>query len=287
MTKQLAGSLWDSRQFGLLSAIVSALPTMQPLRPLTLMVGCKLNVTSWPQNRPYLSILKLLSGDTLIQLGHKSEVKIIKTTSRHDIPSKSGWAEPQQVQGISALGWNKTIRSGTTEVQLLNTLKHALDDLVVTYSLHESGFQIIWLLPDDFALLRELDEDNRALRSTKGFMVLSASSMDSLPSLSGLVQDGELGDMPFSWAPSENPRPPGDLTTYAVTNHRGRPLALLLVAEDVFGVVTEVRAWNGSRFVASDALTQSFLKGTTTFTALDASLACQLWNLTPQRLTNQ
>ncbi|MDG2496836.1 MAG: hypothetical protein P8M68_01475 [Aquiluna sp.] len=286
MTKQLAGSLWDSRQFGLLTAIVSALPTMQPLRPLTLMVGCKLNVTSWPQNRPYLSILKLLSGDTLLQLGHKSEVKIIKTTSRHDIPSTSGWAEPQHVQGISALGWNKTIPSGTTEVQLLNTLKHALDDIVLTYALHEPGYQIIWLLPDDLGLLRELDEDNGALGATKGFMILSASSLDSLPSLSGLVQDGELGDTRFSMGPSGNPRPPGDLTPYAVANHRGRPLALLLVAEDAFGVVTEVRAWNGSHFMASDALMQSFCRGTSTFTALDTSLACQFWNLTPQQLPN-
>lgn len=279
MTKQLAGSFWNPGSFAPLPALSSLLAKIPPLRPITLLVGRPMNVTYWPGGRPYLSLIKQPDETVLIQLAHKTEVKIIKETARHDYPQMS-WESPRAINGVLASGWNKTPDHAVSSSTMLLALKHALDDLISTYSLHDPEGQIIWILPSDLSLLRQLNGGERGLGLSKSFRVLSEDCADQLPDFDDLLVAGEIqphlnqNELRDQLIPAA--RVP---TTHVITNHRGRPIALAAVTFDAFGDFIGASYWDGSRFVKGDALNKAISDGLVKVIQIAEPIARQLWDL--------
>jgi hypothetical protein len=108
---------------GTLTSGISALAlSLPPLASMTLIIGYEMNVTSWPQNRPYLAVTKMPSGSVVVSIAHHSEVKIIKLTSRHEIPTITSWRKPGQLDGVRFTGWHKKFDAGTKKAVLSDAI---------------------------------------------------------------------------------------------------------------------------------------------------------------------
>jgi len=240
-------SMFDD-PIGTLAARVSAVAlSLPPLASVTLIIGYEMNVTHWPQNRPYLAVTKMPSGSVVVSIAHHSEVKIIELTSRHEIPSVTGWREPGQLDGVRFTGWHKKFASGTKKNVLSEAITEALNDLALTYFLHDKEGQKLWISEPDLAVLEELGFSQ--LAQSKVLSRLPSASHDSLPSLYYLLDrdsDSEYADKDF-------PQPIGHHVgggegLYCLTNHRGRPTALIMADLNIFGELRHLKVWNGERF---------------------------------------
>jgi len=279
MTKQFAGAFWNPGSFAPLPALSYLLARIPPLRPITLLVGRPMNVTYWPGGRPYLSVVKLLDETVLLQLAHKNEVKIVKDSARHDYPQMC-WEGPRVINGVLASGWNKTLDSAINSSTILLALRHALDDLISTYSLHDLEGQIIWILPSDLSLLRQLNGGGKGLGLSKSFRVLSEDCADQLPDFDDLLAAGEIQPHLNQNGLRNQLIPAARMpTTHVITNHRGRPLALAAITFDAFGNCIGACYWDGSRFAKSDALDKAIADGLVKVIQIAEPIARQLWDL--------
>lgn len=256
-----------------LSSLSLALPDHMAV---TLILGHELNVCSWPQNRPYLSVTKLPDGGGVISLGHHSEVKIIKLTSRHQIPQITGWSEPRTLQGIRLTGWNKRFDRGTSKAGLTRMITEALNDLALTYFLHDASSQRIWMTEYDVLVASAFGRSE--LTRCKVLSHLPSGSHDSLPALSTLLER----DSSSEYALSEYAQPEphvigGGRRLYCATNHRGRPTQLFSAELDHFGQHKNLRFWNGAAYVPVVGETLEYSPFIKRLGLIPTELAVQHW----------
>lgn len=249
MTKanQVLPSMFDHPIGTLASSVSATALSLPPLVSVTLIIGYEMNVAHWPQNRPYLAVTRMPTGSVVASIAHHSEVKIIELTSRHEIPSVTGWRGPGQLDGVRLTGWHKKFNAGIKKAALSDAITEALNDLALTYSLHDKEGQKLWISEPDLAVLEELGFSQ--LAQSKIMSRLPSASHDSLPSLYDLLDrdsDSEYSDKGFP-QPNEHPAGGGE-RLYCLTNHRGRPVALITADLNLFGELQHLKVWNGERF---------------------------------------
>ena len=244
---QVPPSIFDD-PIGTLASRLSALAlSLPPLASVTLIIGYEMNVTHWPQNRPYLAVTKMPSGSVVVSIAHHSEVKIIKLTSRHEVPSVTGWRVPTQLEGVRITGWHKKFAAGTKKAVLSEAITEALNDLALTYFLHDKDGQRLWISEPDLAVLEELGFSQ--LAKSKILSRLPSASHYSLPSLYDLLdQESDSEYSAKDFPPSQGHPVGGAGRLYCLTNHRGRPTALILADLSLFGELQNLKIWNGERF---------------------------------------
>jgi hypothetical protein len=113
--------------------------------------------------------------------------------------------------------------------------------------LHDEDSQKLWIIEQDLAVLEELGFSQ--LAQSKILCRLPSASHDSLPTLNCLLgrdSDSEYSAKDF---PPPNRHPVGGGgRLYCLSNHRGRPTALILADLDLFGEPRDLKVWNGERF---------------------------------------
>jgi hypothetical protein len=255
------------------------------ISPVTCIVGIKSNVERWPQNRSFVSVIRVAQESFVIQLSHFTEVLVVEVTDRHQIPTALGWSEPEQYGGINVPSWHKLVTKVSVE-ELAELLTSAFDDLMVTYSHHE-----------------EMSENFYLLSPAGGFSDKAEELFSSLKSNLHRLETKDAGQLSSAKAHFTNPKNKdylritnddwddeiGYLPRYAaLTNHRGYPLLLLKVEVQLFGEPENLRIWNGERFTKAGFLAKVICSEKTAkqsnFELLSAHVVEKIW---PMALKNQ
>jgi hypothetical protein len=255
------------------------------LSHVTCIVGIASNVEKWPENRSFVSIMKVAEQVYVIGLSHHTEVKVVEVTDRHLIPKALGWTEPQHYGGINIPSWHKLFSNVTLD-ELAELIRSAIDDLMVTYSHHEEMSENFYLISEEGEYSES--EEKLLARWANSLRKLDASEVKRLassrirftdPQHSNYLQiseddwDDEIGYLPrFA----------------ALTNHRGYPLALFRVDVHLFGDPENLRIWNGEKFTKAGSLAKRLCSEETSkrnnFQLISGHLVQQIW---PEALKNQ
>jgi hypothetical protein len=255
------------------------------LSSITCIVGIASNVQKWPENRSFVSVMRVAEQAFVLQLSHFTEVKVVEVTDRHQIPKTLGWIEPTQYGGINFPSWHKLVNR-VSLVELSELLRSAFDDLMVTYSHHQDMSEHFYLLTDtgrytteEEELIARFSENLHKLEAKEINRLMSAKDRFTNPELSDYLKitaddwDDEIGYLPkFA----------------ALTNHRGYPTVLFRVDVHLFGEPENLRIWNGQKFTRSGTLGARICSDVTArrknFQLVSGHLVQKVW---PEALNNQ
>jgi len=255
------------------------------LSTVTCIVGIKSNVKKWPENRSFVSVMRVAEQAFAIQLSHFTEVKVVEVADRHHIPKTMGWVEPQHYGGINFPSWHKLVNRVGIE-ELTEMLRSAFDDLMVTYSHHEEMSEHFYLLTESGSYTAE--ENELMSKFSESLHRLEPSDLKRLLSARHHFTNPEYRDY-LRITTDDWDDEIGYLPRFAVlTNHRGYPTVLFRVDVHLFGEPENLRIWNGQRFTRSGPLGERICSAVTVkrknFQLVTGHLVQKIW---PSALRNQ